>query len=656
MRNKFLVGLTTTAAAVSMLVAPSVTAFANEDIRTDISESDGKEHTYECDVKSEDGTSAVVADGEGTVISITGDISSSGTIEQPDQWGTSTAGEPTVDVSNGAKVKITGDITSTNAEATIDVSDSNSSIEVTGDVTTNGNYTRKYVSSGDERTLSGYGVQVVASGDTPSTGTSAKINGNIITYDGNTGATIRGKNASLNVTGDINASGSYTSYTNSEGIPSYQGATGLMVNSGTAEVEGNIIGARCGLEIFSGEVTVGGSITATGSDTSIGRPDEKGNIELVKNSSVGHGIVTFGEGNVTIKNDLNALDVGIQIQPDNDNVGEDKTIVIEGAIKLSSDDSKGIVAVNSGAELNKNGGNDYESVEDYMNDIPKIVVGEINATTPVKATGVITGMSLEESSKKITEALTNAINYIIKVDEASEKDYDIKVSGENVETIKDYKTVNINEAFEVAASLPEGARLDAGKYVSVNKNENGTYTLTLTDSRGGINIKAVIAPVDNGSGQTEYEVINVSTTPTPEPTSSSPSDAPAGAIVVAPVPPAAAGSASSPISGDKAATSVSMDLGKVTPIQYKNAVIQNVATAPSNGALNIETDRVSVLDSKMIQAIASRPDIDVNVVFTYLGRRIKVTIPAGYDVSKLLDDYGYCGYLRLLSILGGTDI
>ena len=65
---------------------------------------------------------------------------------------------------------------------------------------------------------------------------------------------------------------------------------------------------------------------------------------------------------------------------------------------------------------------------------------------------------------------------------------------------------------------------------------------------------------------------------------------------------------------------------------------------------------VACLDSKMIAAIASRPDIDVNVVFTYGGKKLKVTIPAGYDVSKLLDEYGYCGFLSLMSILGSTEL
>jgi hypothetical protein len=97
-------------------------------------------------------------------------------------------------------------------------------------------------------------------------------------------------------------------------------------------------------------------------------------------------------------------------------------------------------------------------------------------------------------------------------------------------------------------------------------------------------------------------------------------------------------------------------MANITPIQYKNAIIQNINTAPTNGALNIETDRIACLDSAMIEALALRSDIDVNVVFTYGGKRLKVTIPAGYNVRSLLDNFGYCGFLRLMSILGSTEL
>ena len=58
----------------------------------------------------------------------------------------------------------------------------------------------------------------------------------------------------------------------------------------------------------------------------------------------------------------------------------------------------------------------------------------------------------------------------------------------------------------------------------------------------------------------------------------------------------------------------------------------------------------------MIAALSARPDIDINIVFNYGGKQMKVTIPAGYDLNSLLDEFGYCGFLRLMSILGATEL
>ena len=55
----------------------------------------------------------------------------------------------------------------------------------------------------------------------------------------------------------------------------------------------------------------------------------------------------------------------------------------------------------------------------------------------------------------------------------------------------------------------------------------------------------------------------------------------------------------------------------------------------------------------MAEAIMARGDIDVNLVFGYGGKTFKVVIPAGYDVSSLLDANGFVGFLRILAILGG---
>ncbi|MCR5155152.1 MAG: hypothetical protein K6C96_00545 [Butyrivibrio sp.] len=84
----------------------------------------------------------------------------------------------------------------------------------------------------------------------------------------------------------------------------------------------------------------------------------------------------------------------------------------------------------------------------------------------------------------------------------------------------------------------------------------------------------------------------------------------------------------------------------------KDAIIENIAATPDDGVLRIETDRVSCLDTAMLQAFAEKGNIDIELIFTYNGQKIRVFIPRGTDISSLLDKDGYCGYLNLAKVLG----
>jgi hypothetical protein len=194
--------------------------------------------------------------------------------------------------------------------------------------------------------------------------------------------------------------------------------------------------------------------------------------------------------------------------------------------------------------------------------------------------------------------------------------------------------------------------LSAGESVQVADNGDGTFTLTLKDLKGGIALKVVARPVPNSD---KVEIVEATQESTP--TYADPTAVPAGAIVATTTTTAADTPAeTAAISGTKPALTVAYSINEITPLQYKNSIIQSVATAPSGGAFNIQTDKVACFDRKMIEAFAARPDVDVNVVFTYGGRKLKVVIPAGFDVRTLLDEFGYCGFLRLMSILGASEL
>ena len=58
-----------------------------------------------------------------------------------------------------------------------------------------------------------------------------------------------------------------------------------------------------------------------------------------------------------------------------------------------------------------------------------------------------------------------------------------------------------------------------------------------------------------------------------------------------------------------------------------------------------------VINATLVQP--ERDNVDMEVLFLLGSKKISVVIPAGYDINKPLDNKGYCGFLRLLALLGG---
>lgn len=471
--------------------------------------------------------------------------------------------------------------------------------------------------------------------------------GNVTTTDGGTAVTAYNEGTIINVEGTVDAS-SVKEYKDSEGSTRYSGATGVSSSNGaTVNVKENVIGGSTGARTSNNSsLNVEGNVTSTGTDQTVyDWNKETKAYDIPKNTVDGTGLSTDGDGSVHILGNVNGVTNGILINPNNnDSKG---VIIVEGTISASGESADGIEISKPGSEYS---GIDFDDVKDALDDIPELTIYEIDAKNPVKVI-MSTADDSSKSNPEIKTAVIKAINYIVKQNEESVDKYGMAVSG----TTKtgEFDTVKIGQEFTVKVDeIPEGYELNGGDNVKVTKNEDGSFTLKLENEKGGIYVQVRLIPVSNPDGSTSYVVepeSNQDRTETPQST--------AGAIVIS----NSQGAADTPsqiaaISGTKPARTVSYNMSSITPIQYKESIISNVAAAPQGGAMNIETDRVACLDSKMIAAIASRPDIDVNVVFTYGGKKLKVTIPAGYDVSKLLDEHGYCGFLRLMSILGSTEL
>ncbi|MBE5837859.1 right-handed parallel beta-helix repeat-containing protein [Butyrivibrio sp.] len=104
--------------------------------------------------------------------------------------------------------------------------------------------------------------------------------------------------------------------------------------------------------------------------------------------------------------------------------------------------------------------------------------------------------------------------------------------------------------------------------------------------------------------------------------------------------------------GREAARAITLKMAKLTDAQYKDAVINNLSATPAGGLFRLETDRISCFDRAMLETFAKRSNVDMEVLFPLGNKKISVVIPAGYDINKLLDNKGYCGFLRLLALLG----
>ena len=418
------------------------------------------------------------------------------------------------------------------------------------------------------------------------------------------------------------------------------GREGVFANGEKAEVYVNnikddevaVIGGEFGIVALEGaEINVDGSVVATGQ-----REDESNSFAAVHVDDT---------GKVTVLGDATSPNKGLEIEMN----GSDKKgfVFIDGTVSGDG----GSISIQKGS-LEK-----APQLGELAKALPSITLwfleGEKKLTMDSE---FLEGLSNEDQGKLFTEVY-ESINYIIRENPDSEVSSMYKLSTEEGLS-DDVKTIKMGQPLTIKAiDGYEITSVDAGAGSNhVKKNDDGTYTLTT--EYGGIALAVKVQKIVNKeTGEVTYQVVEPVQETTTEPeTVSAPVQTIIPVVSTSSSTTSAGGTSVAAISGEKVAKTIAFSVSNVTPAQYKNAVIENVTSAPANGAFNIVTDEVACFDTKMIEAFASRPDVDVNVVFTYNGRKIKVVIPAGYDVRSLLDANGYCGYLRLLSLLGGTDL
>ena len=426
---------------------------------------------------------------------------------------------------------------------------------------------------------------------------------------------------------------------------------------------------------INGDVTSNGNgIKASGSNATmtIGDTSEdgsKGNVTAEKTAIIAEGESTtkvYGDATgstaIDMQNNSNVIVEGTVSYTENGIVINETSSSDNGQVKLlgtltdtsdSKDNSAIVVTTKSG-----------DTFEDITSKLPNIVVYEI--TDDTNLVSVIT--EDENISKDVEEYIKNNIQYIIKHDDEDEnvikyisgKNYTAYMSSsvtdkQVVDNDSNIITMTVNSAIKVA--VQEGYSVTAGDNVTVTDLGNGVYEITLDNNKGGVTIKAHLIGGRIVAENTDENVNDEE----PRTEADAPSEpfifakftvTPNGANALPTVLGAYIGEEASnvPVEATKI---VKVSAGNLTAIEYKNAFIKTVTEAPQDATVILETAMCSCLDKAMVDALATRPDVSVQIVFPKdkTGtENYSVTIPAGYDVSSLVDENGYCGFMYLNSI------
>ena len=485
-----------------------------------------------------------------------------------------------------------------------------------------------------------------------------------------------GKNVEVNVTGNVENQ-------------SAKWRTVGALNGGEATVNGDVSSPnltndnRGAAEAYANSsVTINGNVTSNSNGIkangvnatiTVGDPSDdnsKGNVTAEKTAIIArdqsttkvYGDATGATGidmnnysKVIVEGDVSYTDNGIVIDEKSPISGE--KVEILGTLKDTSDS-------NESAAIVVKPGKDDNSLE-IINKLPQIVVYEI--TDDTNLVSVVTDN--ENISKDVEEYIRNNIQYIIKHEEEdnsiiksiSTDRYTSYMSSslsdkEVVDNDSSILTMTVNSAIKVA--VQEGYSVTAGDNVTVTDLGNGVYEIRLNNNKGGVTIKAHLiggrVVAENTETVSDDEPRTESETPSVPFIFAKFTVSPTGANALPTVLGAYIGEEASnvPVQATKV---VKVPAGNLTAIEYKNAFIKTVTEAPKDATVILETAMCSCLDKAMVDALATRPDVSVQIVFPKDktgAENYSVTIPAGYDVNSLVDANGYCGFMYLNSLFG----
>ncbi len=419
--------------------------------------------------------------------------------------------------------------------------------------------------------------------------------------------------STVRVNGNIGTSDDHDEYTMNPDV-------GVYASDGsTVTINGEVNADKKGVEAYAGSrVTVEKDINAvypaieTDPPTNFGVLMERSDVTV--NGSIysgDYGVEMRYGGDLIVKGDVegDVCGIALDMQPSNN---QDYIVIVEGTVR--SEDGYALYVAPPTSQ----------PTEAYATEI---AVHKLEASEG-KAIGV-----LGDTTGEMVAVIERAINYIINFQNT-----------DNAGTISNYDTYQGRKTMKkdgsVTISVNDGYYLQGSGDITITPNGDGTFTITMKEgSFGGIDIWVLKKAIDEVTGGGDY----IPQDENPNPVSTNPN------IVVT------NGTTATPVVADGAVTparTVSFNISDVTPSEMKEAIVNNISATPAGGTLRIETDKVSCLDEAMLQSFADKGNIDIELIFTHNGQRMRIVIPRGTDIRKLIDASGYCGYLRLAELLG----
>ena len=584
-----------------------------------------------------------------------------------------------------AAVTVGGDVTTTNDYSTA-IEATDATVAVGGDVTAEGDTSTAIESRFSEIEVTG---NVSASYEGISAMYSEVTVGGNVTATGDNSTGIDAYSSTVDIGGDVNAKeiGIFAQDSTIDVEGSVDGGTAGVsaIDKSNITIDGDVSGTGIAVGALSSTVTINGDVTSDGSEAY-----ESGDFFFYGTGIATQASRVFVGGNVTAG--YNGVEIGLYPEEDeyddeNDDDTDSETYVV----------IKGTITAENGIAI---AAWDTATADDVMNALPTLYIYQIASENPIL---IGNGSMDSDALSALTQTVAENINYIIQSDDA------ITIDPTSATSYMDFYTTRLNNAFTF--TVADGYEFNTNHsdtFTTVYNEATGKWTATLTSVNGGINLTTINPNgganeegnndpnqnenPDNHNGQNgnadnnndqnghdgnagdnndqnghggnaddnndrnnDQDIVRLSADQAPSIENTGFYGAPLGAITVSSG--AGLSNAAPAVEGGAAPSKVlSLNVSELTPAQLQTAVVDNISSTPSGGTLRIETTAASCFDQKMLETFAQKGDIDIEVLFTYGGKKLRVVIPAGYDITKLLDEKGYCGYLRLAKILGATEV